>query len=45
MRRWEICRYTFRQLVNALTVIGDSDDPHAGQIEIGSLAEIDELLG
>ena len=44
MRRWEVCRYTFRQLVNALSVT-DPDDPHAGQIEIGSLAELDEMFG
>jgi hypothetical protein len=26
-------------------VIGDSDDPHANQMEIGSLAELDEMFG
>jgi len=44
MRRWDICRYTFRQLLNALSQ-ANPDDPHANQIEIGSLAELDEMFG
>jgi hypothetical protein len=44
MRKWEIGRYTVRQLVNALAHT-DPDDPHAGQMEIGSLAELEEMFG
>jgi hypothetical protein len=43
MRKWEIDRYTLSQLLNALKV--DSDDPHAGNIPITSLSDIDEMFG
>jgi hypothetical protein len=43
MRKWEIGRYTLTQLLNALQV--DSNDPHAGGIPIGSLAELEDLFG
>ncbi len=43
MRKWEIARYTFTQLANALDR-SDPNDPHAGQVEIGSLEELDELF-
>ena len=36
MRKWEIARYTLSQLLNALD-FSDPDDPHSGQILIGSL--------
>jgi len=43
MRKWEITRYTLRQLCNALKQ--ESDDPHRGQLEIRSAEQFEELLG
>jgi hypothetical protein len=43
MRKWEIGRYTLTQIFNALDR-SDPNDPHAGQMEIGSLDELDELF-
>jgi len=43
MRRWEIGRYTFSQLLSALDS-SDQDDPHRGGVPLGSLAELDALL-
>lgn len=45
MRKWEIRRYTLTQLLNALGPLRESDDPHAGQMAIGSTEEIDEMWG
>lgn len=42
MRKWEIGRYTLSQLLNALAR-EDRSDPHAGNVPIGSLAELDRL--
>lgn len=42
MRRWEIGRYTLSQLASALDT-SDPDDPHAGNLPISSLAELDDL--
>jgi hypothetical protein len=44
MRKWDYSRYTLTQLVNALDT-SDPDDPHAGNIPIGSLDELDEIFG
>jgi len=44
MRKWEYSRYTLTQLLNALNT-SDPDDPHAGNIPIGSLADLEEILG
>jgi hypothetical protein len=43
MRKWEVGRYTLTQLVNALDR-SDPNDPHAGNIPINSLDDIDELF-
>jgi len=43
MRKWEIKRYTLSQLLNALDT-SDPNDPHAGQLPIGSLAQLDDLI-
>jgi hypothetical protein len=43
MRKWEIGRYTLTQILNAIDK-SDPDDPHAGQVEIQSLDELDELF-
>jgi hypothetical protein len=42
MRRWEIGRYTFSQLLNALDST-DPSDPHAGGIPLTSLSQLDDL--
>lgn len=44
MRKWEIMRYTLTQLINALDRT-DPDDPHAGNIPLGSLDDIDRMFG
>jgi hypothetical protein len=44
MRKWEISRYTLSQVINALDRT-DPSDPHAGNIPIGSLDDIDMLFG
>lgn len=44
MRKWEIGRYTLTQLLNALQQPNDPDDPHAGNIPIGSLSQLDDLF-
>lgn len=43
MRKWDYRRYTLTQLLNALDTT-DPDDPHAGQMPIGSLAELEQML-
>jgi hypothetical protein len=43
MRKWEYRRYTLTQLLNALDT-SDPNDPHAGQITINSLADLDEFI-
>ena len=40
----EVCRHTLTQIMNALDP-SDPNDPHRGQIPIGSLAELDEMFG
>lgn len=44
MRKWEISRYTLSQIINALDR-SDPDDPHRGQVSIGSLDELEEMFG
>ena len=44
MRKHEIGQYTLSQILNALDY-SDPSDPHAGNMPIGSLAEIDEMFG
>jgi hypothetical protein len=44
MRKWEWGRYTVSQLMVLLDT-SDPNDPHAGNIPISSLDEIDELFG
>ena len=44
MRRWEIGRDTLSQIINALDA-SDPNDPHAGNIPINSLDEIDRMYG
>jgi hypothetical protein len=44
MRKWDIGRYTLTQILNALDR-GDPDDPHAGNVEIGSLEDIARMYG
>lgn len=44
MRKWEWSRYTVRQLLNALDE-SDPDDPHAGNIPISSMDDLEALLG
>lgn len=44
MRKWEIGRYTVSQLL-AMLDRSDPNDPHAGQIPLNSLDEIEELFG
>lgn len=41
MRKWEVRRYTLSQLANALRQ--DSDDPHAGQLPVTSMDQLDAL--
>jgi hypothetical protein len=41
MRKWEIGRYTLSQLASALNY-ADPADPHAGNIPINSLADLDD---
>ena len=43
MRKWDIARYTLTQLQIALDT-SDPDDPHAGQIPLNSLADLDDLI-
>lgn len=43
MRKWEIGRYTITQIVNALDT-SDRSDPHAGQMPLGSLADLEEMF-
>ena len=43
MRKWEVGRYTLSQVINALDR-SDPNDPHANQIPIGSLDELEELF-
>lgn len=40
----EVCRHTLTQIMNALDS-SDPNDPHRGQIPIGSLADLDEMFG
>ncbi len=42
MRKWDVRRYTITQLLVALDRT-DPSDPHAGNVPIGSLAELDRL--
>lgn len=42
MRKWELARYTITQLLVALDRT-DPSDPHAGNVPIGSLADLDRL--
>lgn len=44
MRKWEIGRYTLSQLLNALDTT-DPNDPHAGNVPINSLDDIDRMYG
>jgi hypothetical protein len=44
MRKWEIGRYTLTQLLNALDM-SDPNDPHAGNIPINSLDDLEEMYG
>ena len=44
MRWWEIGKYTLSQICNALDQ-SDPNDPHAGNIPISSLDEIDRMYG
>ncbi len=44
MRKWDIVRYTVRQLVNALEQADDGTDPHRGQLEIRSADQFEALL-
>lgn len=44
MRKWEWCRYTLSQIVCLLDT-SDPADPHARNIPIGSLAEIEGMFG
>lgn len=44
MRKWEYSRYTLTQLLNALDT-SDPSDPHAGNIPITSLDDLEEILG
>jgi hypothetical protein len=43
MRKWEIGRYTLSQL-RVMLDRSDPNDPHRGQMRIGSLAELDEMF-
>jgi hypothetical protein len=43
MRKWDIGQYTLSQIANALDT-GDPNDPHHGQMPIGSLEDLDEMF-
>lgn len=43
MRPWEFARCTLTQIA-AMLDASDPDDPHAGQHEIRSAAELEEIL-
>lgn len=43
MRKWEVGRYTPTQLVNALDT-SDPDDPHAGNVPVSGLGDLQSLL-
>jgi len=43
MRKWEWGKYTRTQLINALDR-SDPGDPHAGNIPLSSLDELDDYL-
>ena len=40
MRKWEIARYTLSQVLRALERT-DPDDPHAGNLPISAIGEIE----
>lgn len=42
MRKWDVGRYTFSQIRNALDK-SDPNDPHRGGIPINSLSDLDEM--